>query len=283
MRTYRVLVVDTETTGSGPEDQVVEIAVRGRRMTEGGELLQQWSWHSLVRPTCSVRPEARAAHHITDAELEQAPTMAELLEREPELGGLRGRNAPAEEDDRVLVAHSVVFDRAMLAQSAPTGTELWLPYRDICTYRCSLHRWPRAKGHSNQYLRYYLGVNGVPSDAGPPHRAPHDAMVTSEILDTLLGYSSIEELIRITRDPMLLEICRIGEHRGKPWAEVPVKFLHWIMGKGEKRQQGEVEVGFSADIRRTAQHWIDVADEENRRRWQAARDKRLGGNTGGAT
>jgi exodeoxyribonuclease X len=272
--TTRLLVVDTETTGTGPEDQVIEISVRGRELHEDGTLFKRWKWHSLVRPSCPIAPEARATHHVTDEELEKAPTMEELLDQQPELGGLR-ENRSLEEDNRVLVAHVVGFDRKMLAQSA--RRELLLPVREICTHRCALHVWPDAPRHSNQVLRYWLGID-VPKSSGPPHRAQHDTLVTDGILDHLLAVHGVSELVRVTKEPMMLKWCRIGDQAGKLWADVNEGFLRWLLAKGESRPnpRGGRNVGFSADERMTARYWLSIREAERAENYAAARAKRLG-------
>lgn len=273
MSTTRLLVTDTETTGDGPEDQVIEISVRGRVLDREGRVLSEWRWHRLIRPTCPVSAEARAAHHLTDEELRGAPTMEQLLLREPELGGLRSLREGGE-DDRVLVAHYAEFDRRLLTQSHP---DLRLPTREICTYRCAMSRWPDAPRFSNQVLRYWLGVE-VPRDVGPPHRAQHDTLVTSGILDLLLTSSSVEELIRITSNPILLKWCRIGEQAGRLWSDVDEGFLRWLLAKGPRRPNPKGvgrDVGFSEDERHTARFWRDVREKERRDAYEKARADRL--------
>jgi exodeoxyribonuclease X len=276
MKSLRILVTDTETTGDGSEDQVVEISVRGREISLDGEILKRWSWHSLVRPTIPIKHEARAVHHITDDELAGAPTMADLLEQCPELGGLRV-NKSFEEDNRIFAGHAALFDRRMLAQSAPDGVDLMLPVLEIDTHRCALSIWPDAPRHSNQVLRYWLDLQ-IPKNNGTPHRAQHDTLVTEGILERLMEVRSAIELTRITREPITLKHCRIGEHAGKLWQDVPQGFLEWLLAKGPKRPnpRGGRDIGFTADERHTAQFWLDVKRSEFALRYEQAREKRLG-------
>ena len=62
------LFLDTETTGLGPADQVVEIAVLD---AEGAVV-----FHSLVKPTVPIPAEATAIHGIRDEDVAGAPTFA---------------------------------------------------------------------------------------------------------------------------------------------------------------------------------------------------------------
>jgi len=68
--TGRPLYLDTETTGLGPTDQVVEIAILD---PEGDPLVE-----SLVRPTINIPPDAVAIHGITDEMVREAPSWPAL-------------------------------------------------------------------------------------------------------------------------------------------------------------------------------------------------------------
>lgn len=61
----RTVFLDTETTGLGPEAEIVDIAVVG---LDGTVCLD-----TLVKPTQPIPPEAAAVHGITDAMVADAP------------------------------------------------------------------------------------------------------------------------------------------------------------------------------------------------------------------
>jgi exodeoxyribonuclease X len=221
-------IMDTETTGVESHDQVVEISallVSGSRRV---------TWSTLVKPSVPVCPAARAAHHIGDEELALAPTPAEVLLRAP-LGLLK---------NSVMVAHNLDFDARLLTQS---GLAALLPERRICTLRCSRHVWPASPGHSNQLLRYWLGLR-VPSSTGLPHRADADVVVTHLILEELLREHDIDALCRLTGKPVLLPTVQSGKYRGQPWSEMDEGYLRWVLDP--KRQYGE-------DVTYTARHWLE--------------------------
>lgn len=227
----RLVVVDTETTGLTEADQVVEVAavllvdgVVESRMT------------TLVRPTVPVQVLARAAHHITDAELAGAPPASEVARWLP--------------DADVFVAHNAEFDRRMLVQSGLTA----LPPLTLCTYRAALHLFPDAPGWSNQALRYYLELD-VRLD-GPPHRALPDATVTAAILQRMLAMRPVDELVALRTTPLLLKTCRLPKHRDKAWESVPSDYMEWVLG---------AKPPFDDDTRYTCQHWLD----ERKRRHDA--------------
>ena len=70
----RFRIVDLETTGTTPNDAVVEIAavdLLGEQIIPVGS--------DLVRPPISIPPQASAVHHITDDDVSGSPTLEELL------------------------------------------------------------------------------------------------------------------------------------------------------------------------------------------------------------
>lgn len=65
--------LDTETTGSGPQDAVIELGV----VAAQGEVLI----HTLVAPLAPVTRGARRVHGITDEELADAPLFPTVADR----------------------------------------------------------------------------------------------------------------------------------------------------------------------------------------------------------
>jgi exodeoxyribonuclease X len=221
-----MIVVDTETTGLGEGDQVVEFAA----VWPGGHS------HFLVRPTVPICPEARAAHHITDHLLASCgdaaiwrPSLGDLLERHP---------GP-------LVGHNISFDLQMISQTWP---DLWPEQwpTNICTYRCALHLWPEAPSYSNQILRYYLGLEPVVKTNLPPHRALPDAAVTMALLNKMLETKTEQDLVALSQMPVVLRQVRFGKHRGALWSDVPRDYLSWVSRQGD----------FDVDVLHTARHYL---------------------------
>lgn len=217
------IVVDCETTGTEDTDEVVEVAAA--RLDFIGEITEIYS--SLVQPTIPIPPEASAIHHITDEMVAGAPRLGSVL-GEVEMGG------------SLFVAHNVRFDRRYLSLSGD-----W-----ICTYKLALQVWPDAPGHSNQVLRYWLGLEGPPPEAGHPHRALYDVFVTARLFQRIMETArlSTDEMIAISAQPALLPCFRFGKHANVPISEVPRDYLRWIV---EKSAAGE---DFDEDVIHTARH-----------------------------
>jgi len=221
-----IAVVDVETTGISETDQVVEWAT----VTVPGGL----RFRAMVQPTVPISLEARAVHHITDAELEGCWPMSRILNEETSICG---------EGATVMAAHNLEFDLRMLLQSGVPREAL--PARTVCTWRCALHLYPDSPAHSNQVLRYYLGLEVPPVDE-PPHRALPDAVVTAALLERMLTERSLAELEALTGQPALLARVPFGKSRGRPWAEMDRGFCLWVL---DPRQT------FNSDVKHTARHW----------------------------
>lgn len=250
----KLMVTDTETTGLGAEDQVVQlgIATLGVAPREGGVGCDVWferAWSTLVRPTCPVSVGARATHHISDEELCGEQTMTELLLRR----GLPEFGRPAEAwtgecespDDVVLVAHNAEYDLRMLRQSGVHPG--LLPARVICTYRCALKLLPDEESHKNQNLFYSLGLTRVFESDEPPHRALADAAVTGALVARMLETCTPEQLVEMTASKILLKKVGFSKNKGQLWKDQDVGFLNWVLQRD-----------FSEEVKDTARHWLTV-------------------------
>ena len=111
------VVLDTETTGIGPEAEIVQIGIVS---SDGNTLLD-----SLVKPTKSIPPDATAIHGITDAMVADAPTLADLAEAVRD--AITGR---------AVVVYNAEYDIRLLRQSSRAiGLEVnWqtVPARWLC-------------------------------------------------------------------------------------------------------------------------------------------------------
>lgn len=224
----RVIVLDTETTGLDPaEDRLVELAAIGVDKKE--------EFQTLVNPERDIPPQAKAVHHITEKMCVGAPVS--------ELATASMLNALGRPE--VVVAHNAKFDRSFME---PLFAELRYAPKWICTYKCSQVVYPNAPSHSNQVLRYWLGLNPDLPEGLAPHRALYDILVTREIFQSLLTHKTINELHQISSNPVLLTTCSFGKHKGKPWSEVDRGYLQWIV----RQPEGDM----NEDVVFTAQHYL---------------------------
>lgn len=163
------LILDTETTGLGPRDQIIEICIMD---TTGHVLIE-----SLVKPTIAIPAEVSEIHGITDDQVCRAPYLTVLL---PDVSDLLLQNPSA--------IYNAEFDLKMLNQSACAhGTEfpvvlanrlhcimkLYSKFAGVWDPRKQDYRWWKlavAAGHQRISLPSQL------------HRARYDAELTRRLL-----------------------------------------------------------------------------------------------------
>ena len=231
----KLIVVDTETSDL-PENggQMLELAWITLIDPDWKPAL---SYENYIQYSGPISPKAQASHHIR-ADCLTAERGA--VTREQAVGKLLHELGP----DTYLVAHNSDFDSKFLP-------ELATPW--ICTFRVSKHIWPEAPGHSNQVLRYWLGVKPDLSIATRiTHRAPHQALydvaTTVGILQKMLEKHTPAELYAMTGQPRLLKTIRFGKHRGTEFKDIPLDYLQWL------RRQDQLE----PDLKFTLDHYINA-------------------------
>lgn len=233
-----IRVVDFETNGMEPPDAVIEAGWCD--LTRDGD-----DW--LIGPPTSelfglnepLKPDARAIHHITPAEIAGKPDFAaEAFVADAAASGAI-----------IVAAHNWEFEGKWL-----TADLLGPTIRPLCTWKCALRVWPDVPSHSNGALRYWLEDRGLISPIHeltmPPHRAGPDAYVTAHLLSALLREATARDMVAWTRGPALLPRCPIGEPqgwKGKRWSEVDGGFLVWMT------KQATME----ADLKWNAQNELD--------------------------
>ena len=224
----KIVTVDVETTGLDAENgSIVELAIVS--------LPSFTYFSSLVKPEHPIELQAMATHHILEEEVADADPFEKVI-----------ADSMIEEAD-YIAAHNAAFDMSFLRIDKPV----------ICTWRCARHLYPDCPSHSNQVLRYYLKLNDkIQSDKDgkkimklPPHRALPDAWVTAHILNVMLETKTPEELVALTKKPILLKMCNFGKHRGTEWENVPRDYMAWML-----RQKP----GFDPDTTFTIKHHLGV-------------------------
>ncbi|RME23609.1 MAG: 3'-5' exonuclease [Deltaproteobacteria bacterium] len=168
LRGAPILVFDFETTGVVPgKRNPVQLAVAVGRLGEGVER----RWDTLIRPPGPIPPEASAVHGITDDDVADAPTFAEVVDRL--LADLNGR---------LPCAYNLPFDHAVLAESLELmgrGDDAPPLYGlDPLVWAKVVDKFERGKKLEDVARR-----RGIRFDA---HDARADVDVTAKIMGTLL-------------------------------------------------------------------------------------------------
>ena len=222
------IFLDTETTGTGPEDRLCQIAYK----TEEGLVVDE-----LFNPGRPIAIEAMAVHHITN----------EMVAEQPPFKGspaYKQLETLLSDGQAILVAHNARFDLDMLRRE---GIQI---DRAICTYK--LTRYLDKEGsipqYNLQYLRYYLKLD---IDA-VPHSALGDILVLEGLFRRIRAQfepnkeaDAAEEMLKISREPVMVARMPFGKHKGKKMAEVPPDYLEWLL-----------TTDLDEDLAYTARHYL---------------------------
>lgn len=159
------VVIDTETTGLGTSDEIIEIAA----VAGDGSVL----FRSLVRPrSARIQPGAQRVHGLSAADLASAPgwpeVVAELL---PKLGGRR------------ILAWNAPFDERLAIQTS----KAWRLPHDLPPFECAMRAYARCRGvgHGAMGLQRAAQVEGVMTGS-QAHRGAEDAQLVVALLRRLL-------------------------------------------------------------------------------------------------
>ena len=164
-----LVIFDTETTGLGPDAEIVEVAAL---KVDGTVLLD-----TLVKPRQFIPPEATAVHGITDADAAGSPPIEAVLPR------IRGR-------DQHLASYNLAFDERLIRRSldlgGPAAGSWYLPAEQS---HCIMEIYARYHGAWSDYHHSYtfqslgnaLAQCGLEFE-GQPHRAMTDARAAAALL-----------------------------------------------------------------------------------------------------
>lgn len=153
------IVVDLETTGLNPKtDKIIEI---GALKIQDGEI--SGSFSELVKPDRMLEPRITEITGITDADLDAAPYIEEILPAFLEFAG-----------DADLMGHSVLFDYSFLKKAA-VNQKLSFERNGIDTLRIARRYLAGLESRSLPFLCRHFGISHN------PHRALSDVEATFEL------------------------------------------------------------------------------------------------------
>jgi exodeoxyribonuclease X len=223
--TTRIRVIDLETAGAGLQD-VCEIGWQDVvRDQTGVWRVDQTRGAAFVDPGRPISPDTMAIHHILDDWVQGVgywKTVAPPI--------LRPRGGVV-----ALAAHRAAFEQRYCTPKLTGGAE-W-----ICTWKCALRLWPELPRFSNQMLRYLRRPEGLDHQMGlPAHRALPDAYVTAHHLRDMLNLTTVDQLLRWSRQPGLLPRIPAGPARGKLWSALDADALVSL------RSGRDIDIAFTA-------------------------------------
>jgi DNA polymerase III epsilon subunit-like protein len=157
-----VLILDTETNGTGAGTEVIEISVIN---TKGDILLD-----TLVKPkTFAMNPWAQNVHGISLTMLQDAPPWKNVL---PQLADLADR--------RTLLAWNAPFDANMLEQTS----QVWNLHHPRWLFVCAMRLYAKKRGIKNRGLHKAVVDEGLEYlfETHDSHRALGDITFVLEVL-----------------------------------------------------------------------------------------------------
>ncbi len=166
-------VLDTETTGLGKDDEIVQIAIVDQ---DGKRVLNE-----LIKPTIPIPPGASKVHGIYDRDVEYASNFKDIYTALSKL--LAGQ---------IVIAYNMDFDRRMLRQS---GAKYGLPEIRMGERGCAMKQYARYKGTTGWrrgYKWHRLG-NAVVQEGLPvvdAHSALGDALMTLALIRKMAAENS---------------------------------------------------------------------------------------------
>jgi len=233
----RIVFFDTETTGGGPEDRLIQLGVKERGVAEPVV-------NELYKPPLPISIESMVVHHITPKMVETRPAFAAA----PEYAELKNL---FENSDTYAVAHNAVFDREMLAREGVGLANM------ICTFKVARALDPEGLigTYSLQYLRYALGIE-IEATA---HDAWGDVLVLEALFERLFAKMVAQEsgeaaalaaMLKISNEPSLVALFTFGKHKGKLVADVAKEspdYLQWLLTEKRKLPLGEEDWIFTLE------------------------------------
>ena len=193
-------ILDTETASL--QGGVVELAL----LHIDTELNVLGEFHTKVNPERPIEPGAFAVHGISDADVADAPTLAQI----PELSLVTH-----------AVAHNYPFDSRMLKGHLKAEASL-------CTLSLSRQYLKGTANHKLENLKQELGLPDQKS-----HSALGDVYTTLDLLRHLLPLTGVplDTLFKRAAQPKMIHRMTFGKHKGLLISQVPADYRAWLLGQ----------------------------------------------------
>ena len=244
----KYVLFDTETTGNGEQDRIIQV---GALVVHDKENIEVYDELCFVDVPISL--EAMEVHNITPDVIENQPAYSELEFTKK----LEAYN----ESENYLIAHNISFDLSMLEKEGFENN-----YTRIDTLRCAKHLLPDSPYHRLQYLRYALELYktegaeaaklGITIKA---HDAIGDVLVMKLLLSELVkrtqekfsGENPMKKLAELTQTPVLLKTFKFGKYKDREIEEI-VKadsgYINWMKNN----------MDLDEDMRFTLEHYLSL-------------------------
>ncbi|WP_297443057.1 exonuclease domain-containing protein [Sulfurimonas sp.] len=224
----KYIILDTETTGTGEEDRVIQLGY----MVLGAKEIEVHN--EFCSSDIPIKFGAMEVHGITPDMLVDKPACTQT----PAYKRLEELNTP----DNYIIIHNAPFDITMLEKEG-FKTQM----KVIDTLRVAKHVMPEEEAHRLQYFRYKMELykdEQKEADALGIEVKAHDAIGDVLVLKLFLsklkaivqekfpGENPVEKMVDLTNTPILVTTFRFGKHKGKSLQEVALEdagYLRWML------------------------------------------------------
>lgn len=229
----KYILFDTETTGAGVQDRIIQV---GAMVVHGRDEIEVYD--ELCSTDVPIAIEAMEVHNITPDVIENQPPYDELEFTKKILE----YNHP----DNYLIAHNISFDLGMLEKEGFENA-----YTLIDTLRCAKHLLPDSPYHRLQYLRYALElykIEGIEANklgiTIKAHDAIGDVLVMKLLLSELVKRTQAKftdvnpmvKLAELTQTPVLMKTFKFGKYKDREIEEIckaDSGYIKWMQGNME--------------------------------------------------
>jgi DNA polymerase-3 subunit epsilon/exodeoxyribonuclease X len=222
------IILDTETTGTGESDRVIQLGyiVLGSKEVE--------VHNEFCSSDVPISFGAMEVHGITP----------DMLEGKSTCQGTRAykRLQELNTQENYLIIHNAPFDLGMLEKEG-FNTQMQV----IDTLRVAKHLLPDEEAHRLQYFRYKMNLykeEKKEADALGIVVKAHDAIGDVLILKLFLSKlkeavtrefphaNPVEKMVDLTNTPIIIKTFRFGKYKGKTLEEVASSdagYLRWML------------------------------------------------------
>jgi DNA polymerase III subunit epsilon len=232
LETEKFICIDCETTGLDPkEDRIIEFAVMLFDLNEIYSTLE-----SLIDPERPISEASIAIHHITPEMVANKPKIESFL---PEIIALI--------KNHTIIGHGVGFDIELIANAADRqGIPHTLRKNKVLDTLRMARLYGDCPVNSLEQLRKHFNI---PMEGA--HRAMNDVVVNREVFRHLgKRYKTTRQLFDALSKPILMKTIPLGKHKGRPFKEIPLQYLHWM---STKEFDQDLEFSIKTELKRRKQ------------------------------
>ena len=209
----RAIILDTETTGSKPPMNVIELAY----LDINENLLCDEIFSSMYKPELPISLGAKAAHHILEADVANAPSCDTFT---------------MPDDVEYIIGHKVDFDIEAIGFGEAEDI------KRICTLAIARKHFPELDSHTQSAMIYYFFPEAEAREMiKNAHRAFDDVRNCHALLVKLrevilakgIPFSTFEEMWVESERCRIPDTISFGKHAGSRIENLPLDYRQWIL------------------------------------------------------